>query len=128
MNHPIKRSARDTVEVSGTLFLNGAGAIAATSNIGAGDFTATRSGVGTATVKVNVVAKRVIDFQYSLSKAAAAATYLQYLGRTQGSDGMWTFSFAQTTMDGTTAAEFAAANAAAFISFTAVLGLGDASV
>lgn len=122
------QSARNTLRVSGTVFLNGSSAIAATSNIGAGDFTATRTGVGTATIKANVPAARVLHASFQLSKAALAATYLQLLGRTQGSDGMWTFSLAQSTMDGTTPAEFASANAAAFISFDILLGLGDSSV
>lgn len=121
-------TARNTRRVSGTFFLNGNGAISLTTLIGAGDFTPTRTGVGTATVKVNIPASRVLFCDFQLSKAALAATYLQLLGRTQGGDGMWTFSLGQTTMDGTTPAEFAAANAAAFITFTVVLGLGDASV
>jgi hypothetical protein len=120
-------SIRNTREVKGRIYVNGANPIDATANIGAGDFTWTRTGVGTATLKINIPAKRVIDIQYSLSKQAVSARWLQLLGETQGTDGMWTFSFTHT--DAAAAAqEFAAAHAAAFVSFSVTLGFGDSSV
>lgn len=113
--------------VEGTVFTDGANAFPTATVIG-NDFTATRTGVGTATIKINVVARAVLDVSVTLSRAAVAARFLQVLGRTQGTDGMWTIAIALTTMDGTTGTEWAAANAAAFICFRAELSIGDTTV
>lgn len=114
--------------ISGKFFLNGSGTIDNTQNEGAAaSFTATRSGVGTATVKVLVVAKKAPCIHFELSRSAIAARYLQVLGWTQGTDGMWTASLANTDMTGTAAQEWAAANAANFISFRGDLQLGDSA-
>lgn len=111
---------RGALRVEGTAFTNGSGAVDNTANIGR-CFTATRTGVGTMSIKITAVAKAVLHFNAFLSKTAVAARYLQYLGRTQGTDGCWTFLLALTDMTGTAAQEWAAANAANFVTFEAVL-------
>jgi hypothetical protein len=117
---------RGVLYVEGTAFLNGSGAVDNTQNIGR-QFTLTRTGVGTANLKILVPAKALLNCSVILSKAAILNRLLHVLGRTQGTDGMWTVALALTDLNnaGVVAAEFAAANAAAFISFAAQLQLGS---
>lgn len=121
-------AARNVRYIEGRFFLNGAGAISATTAKGPPLFTATRTGVGTATVKLLINCQDLLDISFTLSKNAVAALTLQSLGVTQGTDGMFTASIAQTDMTGTAAAEFQAANANAWISFRAELQMGTTVV
>jgi hypothetical protein len=113
-NHEAIRAMRT---IRGRFFLNGAGVFL--TPVGR-LFTATRTGVGTATVKVLQIGT-MVHFDAVMSKAAILNRMLHVLGWTQGTDGMWTASLALTDLNnaGVVAAEFAAANAAAFISFSA---------
>lgn len=108
----------------GRFFLNGAGAFATATVVG-NDYTPLRTGVGILTIKINVVASGVLYWDWDISKSAVAALFPQKLGYAQGTDGMWTLTLRQTTMDGTTPAEWQAANALAFVDFEAVLLIGD---
>lgn len=118
-------AARNVRYIEGRFFTNGASAISAATIKGPGALlTVTRTGVGTATVKVLVVCQDLLDVSATLSKNAIAARFLQVLGATQGADGMFTVNLALTDMTGTGAVEFDAANANAWISFRVELQMG----
>lgn len=113
---------RSELQLRGRFFLNGAGAIDNTQNVGR-LITATRTGVGTLTLKFNVVAKQILFVKAEMSKVAILNRLFHLLGVAQGTDGMWTATYALTDLNnaGVVAAEFAAANAAAFVTYEAVL-------
>jgi len=116
---------RGTQTVEGTAYTNGASAVDNTQNEGKG-FTLTRSGVGTANLKITVPCRKVLYVDISLSKTAILNRAVHILGKTQGTDGQWTIAIALSDLNnaGVVAAEWPVANAANFVTFQAVLQLG----
>ena len=116
---------RGTQSVEGCAYTNGASAIDNTQNEGKG-FTLTRSGIGTANLKITVPAARILYIDVQLSKSAILNRAVHILGKTKGADGLWTVAIALSDLNnaGVVAAEWPAANAAAFVTFQAILQLG----
>lgn len=129
MPHPDNFDAsRNMRYVCGRVLVNGAGTFGASSGA-TSFFTAARTGVGTATIKILIPCTDLCDFQVTYSKAAILNRLIHILGWTQGTDGMFTVQLALSDLNnaGVVAAEWAAAAATAFISFSARLQMGTSS-
>lgn len=112
--------------VEGRAFLNGAGVIDNTLNEGR-SLIFTRTGIGTMSIKIDVPARKLLHCDITLSKVAILNRMLHVLGQVQGTDGKWTVSVTLTDLNnaGVAATEWAAANAAAYVSVKAILQLGS---
>lgn len=117
---------RDVLRVEGRFRTNGNGAIDNSLNVGI-SFTATRTGVGVCTVKINAPGRRLLHFEPQLWKVAPTGAghqmRLVVSDFAQGTDGMWTVTLTQTDLNnaGPAAIEFSASDAKNWISFTAAL-------
>jgi hypothetical protein len=117
--------------VSGRFRVNGGGAIDNTLNVGRG-FTATRTGVGVATVKILQPARAWIKFVPSIvdvgPTGAGGQLRVVLSDFAQGADGCWTFTITQTDLNnaGPAAIEWLASDAKNWIQFDCELQLGAA--
>jgi hypothetical protein len=131
MPHPDNRDQNRNVRyVSGRIRTNAANPFDATSKVGT-DLTFTRTGVGTATVKVNVVAKNWVDADVRVTDVgptgAGGQLRVVISNFVQGTDGMWTFTVTQTDLNnaGPAAIEWLASDAKNWLCFSAVMQIGD---
>lgn len=105
----------------GRIPVNGATALVQASILGQG-FTATRTGVGVMTIKINAPAKAVLDFDARVWNSVVIARRIDVTACVQGADGCWTFTINQTDL-AAAPVEWSVANAANWVSFSAALQL-----
>lgn len=120
-----REANRGTFEIRAKVFLNGAGVIDNTANKGRNTIV-TRTGVGTATVKLDVPAREVLFFKAEMGKAAILNRMLHVIGApAQGTDGKWTYTLALTDLNnaGVAATEWAGPATSAFLHIMATVQL-----